>query len=140
MRPVGRRKVGVALVGAGLLGVVAFTSMRILASPARDAGCPAGQTHAALGVTVAGDAPGYATKEEAVRDALGTLDHSPYGGTFGAISENDDGSFAVDETNDLISHVEVQIEQLPGGRYVPGGLTFCAARVATDNEANVSGE
>jgi hypothetical protein len=140
MRPIGRRKVVITLVGAGLLGVVVFASIRLLASPADDAGCPAGQTHASLGVTVAGDAPGYATKEEAVRDALGTLDHSPYGGTFGALSENDDGTFAVDETSDLISDVEVQIEQLEGGRYVPGGVTFCATQIATDDEANVPEE
>jgi hypothetical protein len=120
--------------------VVVFTSIRILASPADDAGCPAGQTQAKLGVTVAGDAPGYATKGEAVLDALGTLDSSPYGGKFGAFSENDDGSFAVDETNDLISRVEVRIEQVKDGRYVPGGLIFCAAQIATDDEANESGE
>jgi len=122
-----RRTVGIAALGAAVLAVVIFVSVRSqVADPGR---CPSGQVQAVLGVDTA-STPGYATKHEAVADALGTLGSSPYGGGFGEATENEDGSFSIEESNDLISGVEVHITE-SNGRYLPGSVTFCATAIST---------
>jgi hypothetical protein len=123
-----RRRLGIVALGAGVLAVVIFVSVgsQVAPDPGR---CPPGQVQAVMGVDTGGTS-GYATKQEAVADALGTLDASPYGGAFGEATENADGSFSIEETNDLISGVEVHITE-SNGRYLPGSVTFCAKPIST---------